>query len=44
MVMGTRETQQSSLWVAASALPKSPGHHLAAMIAVLVMPWSLVDR
>ena len=24
--MGTRETEQSSLWVAASALPKSPGH------------------
>ena len=26
MAMGTRETEQSSLWVAASELPKSPGH------------------
>jgi len=26
MAMGTRETEQSSLWVATSELPKSPGH------------------
>lgn len=26
MAMGTRETEQSSLWVAASELPQSPGH------------------
>src|SRR5213594_1260438 len=26
MAMGKRETEQSSLWIAASELPKSPGH------------------
>src|ERR671918_124679 len=26
MAMGTRETEQSVLWVATSDLPKSPGH------------------
>lgn len=26
MAMGTRESEQSALWVAASELPKSPGH------------------
>ena len=26
MAMGTRQSEQSSLWVATSELPKSPGH------------------
>jgi transposase len=26
MAMGTRETEQASLWVATSDLPTSPGH------------------
>jgi transposase len=26
MAMGTRQTEQSSLWVATSELPKSPAH------------------
>jgi hypothetical protein len=26
MAMGTRQSEQQSLWVATSELPKSPGH------------------
>ncbi|HUE87465.1 MAG TPA: transposase [Vicinamibacterales bacterium] len=36
MAMGTRETDQSSLWVAASELPKSPGHPFYARLNVLL--------
>ena len=36
MAMGTRETEQSSLWVAASELPKSPGHPFYARLNALL--------
>jgi transposase len=34
--MGTRETEQSSLWVAASELPKAPGHPFYARLNALL--------
>src|SRR5215207_1427835 len=36
MAMGTRETEQSSLWVATSELPKSPGHPFYARLDALL--------
>src|SRR5713226_4374625 len=36
MAMGTRETEQSSLWVATSDLPKSPGHPFYARLTAIL--------
>jgi transposase len=36
MAMGTRETEQSALWVATSDLPKSPGHPFYTRLNVLL--------
>lgn len=36
MAMGTRETEQSSLWVATSELPKSPGHPFYTRLSALL--------
>jgi transposase len=36
MAMGTRQTEQSSLWVATSELPKSPGHPFYARLNALL--------
>ena len=36
MGMGTRETEQSALWVATSDLPKSPGHPFYTRLNVLL--------
>ena len=36
MAMGTRQTEQSSLWVATSELPKSPGHPFYARLNELL--------
>jgi len=36
MAMGTRESEQSSLWIATSELPKSPGHPFYARLNALL--------
>jgi transposase len=36
MAMGTRETEQASLWVATSELPKSPGHPFYARLTAIL--------
>ena len=36
MAMGTRETEQSSLWIATSELPKSPGHPFYTQLNALL--------
>src|SRR6266436_268622 len=36
MAMGTRENEQSSLWVATSELPKSPGHPFYTQLNALL--------
>ncbi len=36
MAMGTRQDEQSSLWVAACELPKSPGHPFYARLAAIL--------
>src|SRR5215207_5200401 len=36
MAMGTREDEQSSLWIATSELPKSPGHPLYTRLNTLL--------
>ena len=36
MAMGTRESEQSSLWIPASDLPKSPSHPFYARLNALL--------
>ena len=36
MAMGTRESEQASLWVATSELPKSPGHPFYARLTAIL--------
>ena len=36
MAMGTREPEQSALWVATSDLPRSPGHPFYARLNALL--------
>ena len=36
MAMGTRESEQSSLWIATADLPKSPGHPFFSRLNALL--------
>lgn len=36
MAMGIRESEQASLWIATSELPKSPGHPFYARLSAIL--------
>jgi len=38
MAMGTRQSEQASLWIATGELPKSPGHPFYTRLNALLAP------